>query len=69
MEAVTATAPMTADEFFALPYEETWRWRQLIEGELVLCSPGWLHNCAQGAILFALERWSAGGVAQPGAAA
>ncbi len=60
MEAVTATATMTAEEFLALPYDEGWRWRQLIEGELVVCSPGWLHNCAQGAILFALDGWRRG---------
>lgn len=60
MDVVTATAAMTAEEFFALPYEETRRWRQLIESEVVVCSPGWLHNCAQGAILFAIESWRRG---------
>jgi len=60
MEAVTATAPMTADEFLALPYEETWRLRQLIEGELVVCSPGWLHIHAQTTILVALGLWARG---------
>ena len=64
MNAVTPTAQMTADEFFALPYDAGARWRQLIEGELVVCSPSWLHNSAQGSILFALESWRRAGPAR-----
>ena len=61
MEAVPATAQMTAEEFLALP--EDWKGRrwQLIDGELVMNEPTWTHGHAQKAIIFALESWIRGG--------
>ena len=53
MDGVTATAQMTAEEFLALPDEEALRRRQLVEGDLVVCSPAWRHNHAQRSILVA----------------
>ncbi|MEJ7825065.1 MAG: Uma2 family endonuclease [Solirubrobacteraceae bacterium] len=58
MTAVTVTARMTADEFLALPGDETGRRYQLIEGELVVNEPTWMHSCSQGTILFALRSWT-----------
>jgi Uma2 family endonuclease len=58
MDAVTATAQMTATEFLALPYDERTRYRQLIDGELVMNDPTWRHNGAQVAILTAVRNWT-----------
>jgi Uma2 family endonuclease len=57
MDAMTATAQMTAAEFLARPVDPpTQRW-ELIEGELVMNEPGWMHNDAQGCIYSALRVW------------
>jgi len=58
MDAVTATAQMTATEFLALPYDELTRDRQLIDGELVMNDPAWMHNGAQVAIVTAVRNWT-----------
>lgn len=57
MKSVTAATRMTADEFLALP--EDWRGRrsQLIDGEVVMNEPTWMHGHAQKTILVALELW------------
>jgi Uma2 family endonuclease len=57
MKRVTAATRMTADEFLALP--EDWRGRrsQLIDGEVVMNEPTWMHGYAQKTILVALELW------------
>lgn len=57
MEAVTATAQMTAAEFLALPWEDT-RWSELIDGEVVVNDPSRMHNGSQGEVFVALKNWS-----------
>jgi Uma2 family endonuclease len=57
MDAVTATAQMTATEFLARPVDPpTQRW-ELIDGELVMNEPGLIHNDSQGCIYSALRVW------------
>jgi Uma2 family endonuclease len=57
MDAVTATAQMTAAEFLARPVDPpTQRW-ELIDGELVMNEPGRTHNDSQGCIYAALRHW------------
>jgi len=59
MSAVTATAQMTAQEFLALPLRpEGPVLRELVEGELIVSSPSWMHNDAQGCVSFALREWT-----------
>jgi hypothetical protein len=60
MDAVTATARMTAAEFLALPWEHT-RWQQLIDGEIVVNDPTRTHNGSQGCIFAALRGWAVPG--------
>src|SRR5918993_6087887 len=58
MEAMTATAQMTATEFLALePHDRAAR-RELVDGELVVSDPTWTHNRAQRCILGALWNWA-----------
>ena len=57
MDAVTATAQMTAEEFLALAREDARQW-QLIDGEVVMNDPSRVHNGAQGAIFFSLREWA-----------
>jgi len=61
MDAVTATTPMTAAEFLALPERTTLRRLELIDGELVMNEPSWKHNGAQIAIASALRIWTRAG--------
>jgi Uma2 family endonuclease len=49
---------MTATEFLALPYDERTRYRQLIDGELVMNDPTWRHNGAQVAIATEVRNWT-----------
>ncbi len=60
MDAVTATAEMTAEEFLDLPYDERTRWRQLVDGELVMNDPTRMHDGSQGCVFRALGNWSRG---------
>ena len=57
MDAVTATAHMSADEFLAIGEDPNGRRWQLIDGELVMNEPSWMHNDSQGTIYFALGSW------------
>jgi Uma2 family endonuclease len=58
MDGVTAAQRMTADEFLALETHE--RWRELIDGEVVVNEPSWMHNRSQLRICVALEGWILG---------
>jgi Uma2 family endonuclease len=58
MDAVTATAQMTAAEFLALPERSTATRAELIDGELVMHQPLWMHGRTQFVIGAALEVWS-----------
>jgi Uma2 family endonuclease len=58
---VMTTGAMTADEYFAGP--EDGPRTQLIEGELVLVEPTWLHQIVCVDLTFALKTWI---VAEPG---
>ena len=58
MDAMTATAHMTAAEFLALPEDPNGRRAQLIDGELVMNEPTRMHNGSQGVIFFALKAWA-----------
>lgn len=58
MDAMTATAPMTAAEFLALPGRTTARRLELIDGELVVSEPTWRHNGAQSLLHFRLAAWA-----------
>jgi len=60
MDAVTATAQMTAEEFLAIPERSTAIRLELVEGELVMHQPLWGHGRSQFVIGFALEEWSRG---------
>jgi Uma2 family endonuclease len=59
MDGVMSAQRMTADEFLALEPHE--RWRELIDGEVVVNEPSWMHNRSQHQISFALEGWIRGG--------
>lgn len=59
MEGVASAQRMTAEEFLALEPHE--RWRELIDGEVVVNEPSWMHNRSQHRISFALEAWIRGG--------
>jgi Uma2 family endonuclease len=59
MEAVTATAQVTATEFLAIGEDPNGRRWQLIEGELVVNEPTWNHGRAQFVISLALGNWTA----------
>jgi len=61
MEAMPATHErMTAEEYLALPPQPNGRWRELIEGEVVVNQPTWLHGTVRGGLHFALEAWVRG---------
>jgi Uma2 family endonuclease len=62
MDAVTTAQPMTADEFLALEPNE--RWRELIDGVVVVNEPSWMHNRRHSRLCFALETWVRGGPAR-----
>jgi len=58
MNAVTAAAQMTAEEFLALPERSTATRAELIDGELVMNEPSRMHNGSQGRIFLALGNWA-----------
>lgn len=61
MDAVTATADMTAREFLALTLRpEGQIRRELIDGEIVVSEASWTHNESQVTVLFALGTWVRG---------
>jgi Uma2 family endonuclease len=62
MDVVTTAQRMTAEEFLALEPHE--RWRELIDGEIVVNEPSWMHGRTQFLIGFALEAWTRGGSAR-----
>jgi Uma2 family endonuclease len=64
MGAVPATQHMTANEFLALPYSKEHRWRQLVEGELIVDPPRPLHQWVAGELFYLLMHWSRSGVAR-----
>jgi len=55
MDAVTTAQRMTVDEFLALEPDD--RWLELIDGELVVNQPAWLHNQRQVRLCTALQVW------------
>jgi Uma2 family endonuclease len=57
MDAVTATAHMSAAEFLAMGEDPNGRRWQLIEGELVMNEPSWTHSDTQVTIVVALRNW------------
>jgi Uma2 family endonuclease len=58
MDAMTATAQMTATEFLALePHDRAAR-RELVDGELIVSQPTWTHNSAQICIQATLWNWA-----------
>jgi Uma2 family endonuclease len=57
MDAMTATAHMSADEFLARGEDPNGRRWQLIDGELVMNEPTWTHNDSAEPILYALGSW------------
>jgi Uma2 family endonuclease len=59
MDGVTTAQRMTADEFLALEPHE--RWRELIDGEVVVNEPSWMHNRSHVRICVALDMWISGG--------
>lgn len=57
MNAVPTVELLTADEFLALEPLPSGARRQLIEGEVVVNEPTWMHGDSQQSILFALITW------------
>jgi Uma2 family endonuclease len=58
MNAVPTVELMTADEYLALEPPQTARRLELVEGEVVVHEPTWMHGDSQGRIHFALEHWT-----------
>lgn len=48
---------MTAEQYLALPVQPNGRWRELIEGEVVVNEPTWLHGTVRGGLHAALWNW------------
>ena len=64
MDAVTTAERMTAEEFLNLePLRRSQR-RELIDGDVVVSEPTWMHNTFQGRIYFALAMWVRAGSAR-----
>jgi Uma2 family endonuclease len=57
MTAMHVAERMTADEFLALPVPQRGRPHNLIDGELVVNDPTWLHGSCQGRVFIAIQRW------------
>src|SRR5436190_242499 len=57
MHAVPTAGLLTADEFLALEPPPGAARRQLVDGEVVVNSPSWMHNDSQVRIVFALIGW------------
>jgi Uma2 family endonuclease len=65
MHAVSATAGMTATEFLALDLTERRSLRrELVDGEVVVNEPTWMHGRAQMVIASSLEAWTRAGLGQ-----
>jgi Uma2 family endonuclease len=58
MNAVRTAEPMTADEYLALEPPPARRRLELVEGEVVVHEPTWMHGDAQERIVFALGQWT-----------
>jgi len=58
MTAVPVAQRMTADEFLALPEPHDGRRHELVEGELVVTFPGFLHGAVQAHLVFTLGKWA-----------
>lgn len=58
MTAVPVAERMTAQEFLALPVPESGRPWNLVEGEVVVNEPEWLHAEVVGDFHFALATWA-----------
>ena len=56
MPATDAPRRMTVEEFLAVPESEPGRW-ELIDGEVVVSDPTFLHQQTATNLLFALETW------------
>jgi Uma2 family endonuclease len=61
MGAMPATQRMTAEEFLALPHSKERRYRQLIEGEVVVDAPRPLHQWVAGELIYVLMHWCRSG--------
>lgn len=58
MNAVTATAEMTATQFLAIdPSERRSLRRELVNGEVIVHEPTWMHNDSQGDVFGSLWTW------------
>jgi Uma2 family endonuclease len=66
MDAVTTVQRMTADEFMALAPLPNGHSRQLIDGEVVVNAPTWMHGDSLGTIHFALRAWISAGTSRGG---
>jgi Uma2 family endonuclease len=58
MPAMPAAPAMTAEEFLALPYQESAAIRELVAGELLVNEPTMAHNRVQRNLLEALLTWT-----------
>jgi len=58
MGVMTATQPMTAEEFLALPEPPKWQRMELVEAELVMHFPTLLHQDATLELAYALRSWT-----------
>jgi len=58
MNAVRTAGLMTADEYLALEPAPAGRRLELVEGEVVVHEPAWMHGDAQERIAFALGQWT-----------
>ncbi len=58
MAAMHTTARMTADDYLALPEHPDRRWLELVEGEVIVNEPTWLHNTAHSRFVAALWNWT-----------
>jgi len=66
MGAMPAAQHMTAAEFLSLPPLGKAHYRQLIDGEVVVNAPSWMHGDSLIAILTALRNWVRAGSARGG---
>ena len=55
IESMTTVTKLTAEEFLAM--DDPRRGLQLIDGEVVVNQPGWIHQQAGTRLLTALDRW------------
>ncbi len=57
MAAMHTAGGMRADDYLALPERPDQRWLELVEGEVVVNQPTWLHNAAHSHLLGVLWAW------------